>query len=333
MSLVTSACASLSSCWGAQTKVLLASSTQTNGVALVRDSSAVASRDMALSHQSKPLVTRIGSWHTWNDQIHLQPGQENNRLLLTFTNGADGRPKFTDLKVHLGRQPFVTLKDFGGADVLSCDLTNKLTRGSTALSIQGFGPSGARLNWKLYIERPVITAVNPNPLSLSGTVRVEGKNFLEHTGNMKVLIADKPARLLKSKKNEIELRAPAHLSSGKHDLLVVIDSVKSEPFKVSVNGTPEITWVNMLASPPGEPVTLSGKGFSPVAADNVVTFGRYRAHIVSATETCITCIVPEMHFPQWHLPITVTTNGVPSMGKAAINVDIRVLLNEGIPMF
>jgi hypothetical protein len=324
--------ASISNAWSAPAKVLMASTIQSAGLEVVRESLPIKSDEMAILQESKPLVTRAGAWHEWHDRIHLHQGQEKIRLVLTFTNGAEGRAKFTDLKVQLARKPFATLKDFDGADTLSCNLTNKLTKGNTALVVQGFGPSGARLNWKLYIQRPEINAVKPNPLSPSDTVHIEGNNFSEHAGDTKVLVANKPAKLSKTQNTELELKVADDSPSGNQDLTVVVHSVESKSFKVFVKGSPHITWVNMLASPPSEPVTLSGTGFSAIPSENIVTFGRVRARVVSATASSITCIVPEMHFPQWHVPITVTTNGMPSKGRATINIDARVIFNEGVPM-
>jgi hypothetical protein len=42
-------------------------------------------------------------------------------------------------------------------------------------------------------------------------------------------------------------------------------------------------------------------------------------------------VVPEMTFPRWHVPIVVTTNGMPSKERLTINVDQRVIPNEGLP--
>jgi hypothetical protein len=300
-------------------------------VELVRESAPVGD-DMAVFQESKPLVTRAGAWHTWKDHIHLAQGQEKSRLLLTFTNGAEGRAKFTDLKVLLGRKPYATLKDFAGADVLSCNLTGKLTRGNTALEVQGFGPSGARLNWRVHIQRPLVTKVKPDPVGLSETVTAEGSGFSEHASDTKVLVAGKPAKLVASKSTELQLKLPAHVSSGSQDLIVVVNSVESKPFKVSVKSSPQITWVDMLASTPGNTVTLSGSGFSPVLSENKVTLGKTPARITAATASSITFVIPDMHYPNWHVPITVTTNGMPSKSKASINLNQFVVPNEGVPM-
>ena len=50
----------------------------TAGLALVGIATAAYGADqnseMAVLQESKPLVTRAGAWHTWNDHIHLKPG-------------------------------------------------------------------------------------------------------------------------------------------------------------------------------------------------------------------------------------------------------------------
>lgn len=287
---------------------------------------------MAVLQESKPLVTRAGAWHTWGDRFHLRPGQEKLPLRLTFTNGADGRPKATDLKVFLDNKPFATFKDFNGRDNFSTDLTGKLHSGNTTFKVQGFGPSGARMNWKLYIQRPVIESVNPNPISAAGTITIQGKNFSDRAEQVKVYVANKQAKPVSSKEQEVQFKLPAHVPSGPQQLTVAVNYVHSSPVSVSVRSIPHIKWIDMLASPPQHPVTISGSGFSSVVSENVVTFGTVKARVVSATESSITCIIPDMQFPRWHVPIKVTTNGLASKEKAHIHVDVRVVPNEGIPM-
>jgi IPT/TIG domain len=107
--------------------------------------------------------------------------------------------------------------------------------------------------------------------------------------------------------------------------LAAPDAEKTAPVKEA----PQVTRVDHVAIAPGHPLVISGKGFSKTAADNVVTFGKIKAHVTGATETRITCIVPHMHFPTWHVPITVTTNGVPSKEKVTINIDVRIIPNDG----
>jgi hypothetical protein len=291
-----------------------------------------ASDDMAVLQESKPLVTRAGAWHTWGDRLHLAAGQEKLPLRLTFTNGAEGRPKATDLRVEISGKQLASFQDFKNGASFTIDLSGKLHAGNTPLTVKGFGPSGAWMNWKLYVQKPAIAAVKPDPISASDTITIEGKNFSDRLDQVKIYIGKHHAKPLSTKDGAVTFKLPAHAEGGSQDLVVAVCSINSAPFRVSLRAQPVITRVDMLASPPGQPVTLSGSGFSPVAAENVVTFDKIRAHVESATTSSITCIIPEMHWPKWYVPIVVTTYGMPSRGHASIHVDNRVVINEGVPM-
>ena len=287
---------------------------------------------MVVLQESKPLVTRAGAWHTWGDHFHLRAGQEKLPLTLTFINGAEGRPKATDLKVTLAGKPFATFQDFGGADTFSRDLTAKLPVGNSTVAVQGFGPSGAWLKWKLYIQRPVINSVTPNSISGADTVTIKGTGFSDHPERLRVHIGKKEAKPLSSADQELKFKLPAHAPSGNQQLTVSMYTVHSAPFPVAVKGAPRITSLDMLASPPEHPVGITGSGFSPVVSENVVMVGNHKAKVTFASDSHINFIIPTMHFPDWHVPVKVITNGVPSTDKASINVDVRVIINEGVPM-
>lgn len=291
----------------------------------------LAAVEMAILQESKPLVTRAGAWHTWKDRFHLQPGQESLPLRLTFLNGADGRPKATNMTATLDGAPLAQFKDFKGADSFSIDLSGKIHNNSR-LEVRGFGPSGARMQWSLYIQKPTISSVSPDSIGTNDTIKISGTNFSSDLKHLKVYLGKKHAKPLSSKSDEITARYTGELEGGEQDLTVSVSSVKSEPFKVSVRSHPRISRVDMLATMPREPVTISGTGFSPVAAENIVTVGNYRATVRAATENSITFIVPDMPFPKWHVPIKVTSRGVPCRGHAYIHLDLRVVPNEGIPM-
>jgi hypothetical protein len=292
---------------------------------------AISTENMATLHESRPLVARTGAWQTYNDHIHLKPGQEKRKVLLTFINGADGRKPLTDVHLLLARKPFATMKDFDGSGKLTRNLTGTTASGDTLLTVQVFGPSGARLAWKLLAEKATITAVDPNPFSLSDKLTVRGNNFSDHPHAVKAYIGDHAVSVVSANSTELQLKLPSHLSSGQQDLVVVVDTARSDPFKVTAKAGPEVTWVDHMSTAPGQPLLIVGKNFSPVVSENTVTFGSIRAHVLSATETRINCIVPEMHFPKWHVPITVTTNGAASKRKGMIDIDIRVIPSETDP--
>jgi hypothetical protein len=91
----------------------------------------------------------------------------------------------------------------------------------------------------------------------------------------------------------------------------------------------------MISTAPGQPLTISGEGFSNNAAENQVYIGGIPAQIVSSSPTSITCIVPEPAnegYPTWDVPIKIKTNGVDSVdpeNKGTINIQLRVF--DGTP--
>lgn len=277
---------------------------------------------------SRPLIARSGAWQTYNDHIKLKAGQQNRPLRLIFENGAEGREKLTDLSILLNRQPLAALKDFNG-NTLTLDPSASLRPGDNLLTVKVFGPSGARLKWQLQTESVTITSVKPELLTPLSEITIKGNNFAEAAAQNHVSIGGKPATVVKASRTELLVKPPQHLVSGAQELLVISDSIKSNTATVRTKDSPKITWIDLLAAPPGQPVVLSGKGFSADSRENIVTVGNVQARVLVSDEKSIKFVVPEMHFPQWHLPVTVTVNGIKSKEKITLNVDQRVVLNHG----
>jgi hypothetical protein len=70
---------------------------------------------------------------------------------------------------------------------------------------------------------------------------------------------------------------------------------------------PAISSFSPTSGPVGTTVTITGTGFSPVAANNIVYFGAAKAVVVAATSTSLTVTVPA---GSTYEPITVTTRGL-----------------------
>ncbi len=277
---------------------------------------------------SRPLIARSGAWQTYNDHIKLKAGQQKRPLRLVFENGAEGREKLTDLNIQLNRQPLATLKDFQG-NALTLDPSASLKPGDNLLTVKVFGPSGARLKWQLLTERVTVTSVKPELLTPLSEITISGTNFAETAAQNQVTIGGKPATVVKASSTELLVKPPQHLVSGSQELHVISDFIKSNAATVRAKDGPKITWIDLLAAPPGQPVVLSGKGFSADSRENIVTVGTVQAKVLVSDEKSIKFVVPEMHFPQWHLPVSVTVNGIKSKEKITLNVDQRVILNHG----
>jgi hypothetical protein len=89
--------------------------------------------------------------------------------------------------------------------------------------------------------------------------------------------------------------------------------------------------LDLISAPPGQTLTITGKGFSAKSSDNVVMFGGVPAQVVSSSPTSITVTVPEMYYPQWNVSVVVKIGGVSSNDNCKLNVQQRVIENEGVP--
>jgi IPT/TIG domain len=291
-----------------------------------------ASNEMAMLQESKPLVTRAGVWQSWGDHLHLKSGQEKLPLTFEVENGAEGRPKATGLKITLNRNPLADFNNFNSDDHFNIDLSGKLHAGNNSLQVQGFGPSGARLRWRLLIQRPVVISVTPDSISATDPITISGQHFCDQKDRIKVSIAGQYAKLVSSNTREISCRLPERPKAGKQALTVAVQNVSSIPVTVTIKTAPRITFIDTLSAPPLHNVTVQGDGFSPVANENIVMVGSRSARVLSATKSSITFTIPDMHFPTWHVPVRVTSNGMTSKEKIFIHLDMRVIPNEGHPI-
>jgi IPT/TIG domain len=303
---------------------------------------------------SNPMIGQAGSWQSWSNVIYIAPGLEKMPLFFNLENGADGTPKFQDLKVLLNRKPFLTIKDFNGSTTCSRNLMGTLGPGNAELIVQGIGPTGAKMIWRLSTNKLVISGVKPNAFSLTDKVTIEGTNLPTNAAYIKVFIANKPVPVVSVQapvangqppaangrppvakaqpKTELQLKLPDDLPGGKQDLIAVVGPLKSNVIQVTVKAAPHVYSVNFVSTAPGQPVVISGKGFSTTASENTVTIGGAGATVTSATATSLTCTVSvDLPAPQWYAPIIVTTNGQPSTEKVTINLGQRVIPNDGSP--
>jgi len=75
---------------------------------------------------------------------------------------------------------------------------------------------------------------------------------------------------------------------------------------------PVVTGFSPASGPAGSTVTITGSGFDPVAANNVVYFGGGKAYVSHASSTSLTVIVPS---GATYAPLTVTTHQKTAYGK------------------
>jgi len=301
-----------------------------------KDSSAPAAKPAAKSEEpvvvqkeSKPIVSTVANkWQTFTDYINLKPGQESMPLTLSFVNG-DGGPSFVGLRIVVAGNVLASNTDFKDGK-LSKNMTRAMGPGSSRMIIQAFGPVGAKMSWQLTTSSLSITSVTPDTFGPADVPVVKGKGF---GPGAVVYIGKKVIAVKSASAGELRLTVPEEMDGGKQDLIVQVGSNRSAPYKVTVKLTPQVLGINMISTAPGNPVTLSGKNFSTNANENVVTIGGVTAPVTSASATSLTVTVPEMTFPAWYLPVIVKTNGVESKEKVTLNLNQRVIENQGLPQY
>ena len=281
--------------------------------------------------QSRDISSYGPVWQSFSDYLTVAKGCDKAPFSLAFTNGSGSSPRFQDLRIRLAGKSLATIKDFNGQPKLVRNLTGAIGAGDSLLVVQVYGPAGAQLNWQFTTPKVEIVAVAPKNVALNKTIMITGKNFSEQASANQVYFDKTLVPVVSASKTQIQVKVPGTLVGGKADLIVAVGPSRSKPYKITVKSAPKISSVNMISTAPGQPLTITGEGFSANTGDNQVYFGDVLAQIVSCTATSITVIVPEppdgVSYPDWGLPVKVKTNGVDSVdpdGRGTINIQSRV---------
>ncbi len=256
--------------------------------------------------------------------LKIAPDQASLPVWLTFYNGYSGKPGFDWVRVFLappgqtgvGGEVLVDERTFLSTHVKTLDMTGRISDQGNQLIIEGAGEPGAIFSWAL----TGVKADTSNPTIIKATGVSAGKSFLIHgTGfgadasNTKVLLDNQQAQVISVTQSLIEAKAPSDLKS-KANLSVDINGKVSNSVVVSINRiAPQLTSLSPLGGPPGTLFTVQGANFSSVAANNIVKVGASTATVFKVLDTkTLLFYAPNWGNADGTLPLTVTTNGVPS---------------------
>jgi hypothetical protein len=280
------------------------------------------------SGDKKYTSTKNKQWQTFVDYITVKPGQESLPLTLTVTNAG-----YTGVNMVLGGSKLASDKDFKGT-TLRMQMTGALVTGDNKLETQLYGPIGAKLSWKLTTLKPTITSIKPGSAATKDDITLTGRNFAKSAAGNVVYVGNKVAVVkanTSTSGKEIIFNLPADILAGKQNVIVSVGGIQSKPIELIIKAAPEVTGVDLLSAPPGQEMNISGKGFSTTQSENIVTIGGTPAQIVSSSAKSITVTVPEMFYPQWDLPVVVKTGGIESNSTIKMNIQSRVIPNQGVP--
>lgn len=162
---------------------------------------------------------------------------------------------------------------------------------------------------------PTITLVTPPKGPIGSLVTISGKNFSLIANQNKVTIGDVTLPVTNPTLTSIDVTIPEGTVTGKINIQVNGFSVTSvENFVI----TPLIELVSPQNGPVGTVVTITGSGFSPTIAGNVVKFATVTATVSEATSTTLKVMVPAGAFTG-RISVTTGENSVESRSDFVIN--------------
>jgi hypothetical protein len=97
--------------------------------------------------------------------------------------------------------------------------------------------------------------------------------------------------------------------------------------QVPIPQRPQISSIDTLSAPPGQPVTVVGTGFSAISSDIVIRVGGISAEVTSASPTRVTFLLPhtEGQYPAWNVRITLSVRNAPGEASTTINLQERII--------
>jgi len=289
-----------------------------------------ASAQAVLIAQSHPYLARSSQEQNFVDQINLQPGEELLPLTMTFYNGTDRAPGFNWVRMSVAGRVFVTEADFRTGRVATVDVTGEFEPGSSQVLIDGAGVKGATFSWRLTTPQVTLSSVSPERVSPGSLMTLYGSHFCENLGNDMVLFNNRQVPVVNGTTSMLEVRVPQDIEPGDQRVVVSVGSVRTGPLPITVSAKPQpvVFSVNLFSGPPGQPLVVRGKNFSPNMNENKVFIGNTPAEVTAASPDSLTVTIPmalDPIQPVWYLPVTVIVDGVRSNSNVTVSVQNRYI--------
>ena len=282
--------------------------------------------------ESKLFVAPNTSLQRFSQTINLKKGQDKLNLTLTYYDCTETAPSFKVLRITSPTMNFLTEQQFAGRKVINIDATGDLTWGGLQLMIQAEGPAGAAFGWRVTTPQPTVTSVYPDSAGPGETVTITGTNFCPDATANVVLIDGKPATCIDANRKRIVVRLPEELPGGNISGTVQVAGINAGSFSLAVDAVPVITGLGNDVSPtsgsagycpPGNPMTILGRNFSPTPNAMKVTIGPFTCDVQRCTVDSVTVEAPVgFSGAPWgiHQPVKIWVNGVQARGQLFVSI-------------
>lgn len=165
-------------------------------------------------------------------------------------------------------------------------------------------------DYELTDNTPTIDSIRPERGTENTPVRIYGKNFPKDTASLKVFFNNKQGLIIEqTTANVILATVPYEAGTGPVTVKSGDQTFAGPNFTYDYDA-PVILDVSPLTGIAGTEITISGRKFSGVAANNKVQINGDNANVISSSVTQLKVIVPEAK----NGPITVTSNNIANQG-------------------
>ncbi|MFD3739086.1 RHS repeat-associated core domain-containing protein [Streptomyces sp. NPDC058629] len=137
-----------------------------------------------------------------------------------------------------------------------------------------------------------VLSLVPVKAAAGSEVTLSGSGFSTTPSANSVRFGSAAGQVVSATAHRLVVKVPPGAGAGKVKVVVGSGSAESSESFTLAQAAPTVTKVTPNGAPPGDNVVVSGTGFAPGAADNVVRFKGAVAQVVAASESELTVTVP-----------------------------------------
>ncbi|MEU6426623.1 RHS repeat-associated core domain-containing protein [Microbispora sp. NPDC046973] len=161
-----------------------------------------------------------------------------------------------------------------------------------------------------------VLSVVPTSGRAGATVTINGTGFSATASANQVTFNGTTATVTAATPTSLQVEVPAAVTAGPVRVQVGGTTVTGETFTVAA-APPAVTAVSPTAGPPSTTVTLTGSGFDPVLANNVVDVNGTLAEVTAVTATSLQFVVP-LGATTGDILVTTPAGGTQTPGRFSV---------------
>jgi hypothetical protein len=169
-----------------------------------------------------------------------------------------------------------------------------------------------------FYVRPEITSIGDATVYSGQSLIITGRNFSGDAASDQVLFDDTPGTVTEASETALTVTVPSLETDGVVRVVVVSNGIPSLPAQLFLNRPRLYNWYPRTLVP-GDILTVTGRGFSATAGENVILLGDVALPILSETENKITAATGTSLIPGL-FALKVIVNGASSGEEAFVTV-------------